>query len=64
MSQPKWCNLCNRNVVPKKPFNWLLFIFLFGILYLPFYLMKAKTCPICSANNFGPARAQEMGKQS
>ncbi len=22
---PVWCRLCNRNVVPRKEFNWLPF---------------------------------------
>jgi len=63
MDSPKWCNLCNRNVVPKKDFNWLVFIFCCGIFYLPYYWwFKKKTCPICKADNFGPAHANEMGK--
>ncbi len=63
MATPKWCNLCNRNVVPKKKFNWLVFLFCCGIFYLPYHwwIKKAK-CPICDADNFGPARANEMGK--
>jgi len=68
MAGPKWCNLCNRNVIPGKKFNWILFLFLClffvlpGFFYLIYYLMKQNKCPICSGDNFGPARAAEMGK--
>jgi hypothetical protein len=65
MASAKWCNLCNRNVVPTKKFNWLLFIFLCGIFYLPYYwFFKKETCPICEADNFGSPRQSEMGKQN
>lgn len=56
-----WCNLCNRNVTPRKDFNWLVFIFLCGFFYIPLYLLKGRKCPICKGTNFGPARAHEMG---
>jgi len=63
MATPKWCNLCNRNILPKKDFNWLVFIFLCGIFYLPYYFFfKKDKCPICGGDNFSPARAEEMGK--
>jgi len=61
MSGAKWCNLCNRNVIPNKKFNWLVFLFLCGIFYIPYYLLKKGKCPICEGDNFGPARAREMG---
>lgn len=64
MAEPTWCNLCNRNVIPQKKFNWLVFIFLCGIFYLPVYLLQSKKCPICQGTNFGPARANEMGKHT
>lgn len=64
MRQPVWCNLCNRNVVPQKEFNWLVFIFLCGFFYVPYYLLKEKKCPICGGTNFSPARPEEMGKFS
>ena len=60
MSSPAYCNLCHRNVVPTKVFNWLLFIFLCGIFYLPFYLMQEARCPICQGTSFGPAKAEEI----
>lgn len=63
MARPVWCNLCNRNVVPQKKFNWLVFIFLCGIFYLPVYLLQRAKCPICGASNFSPARAEEIGKR-
>lgn len=54
----KWCSLCNRNVVPQKKFNWLLFIVLFltaigWFLYLLYYfIIKGKKCPICGNKSF------------
>lgn len=61
MAGPVWCNLCKRNVVPRKDFNWLVFIFLCGIFYLPYYfIFKTPVCPICKADNFSPAKAEEM----
>lgn len=61
MAGPMWCNLCRRNVEPQKKFNWLVFLFLCGLFYLPIYLLQTAKCPICKASNFGPAKAQEMG---
>lgn len=52
----KYCHACKRNVTPAKKFNWLVFIFLCGIFYLPVYLLKGKKCPICGGSNFGPAQ--------
>jgi hypothetical protein len=48
-------------VVPEKKFNWLLFIFLCGIFYLPFYWMGKAKCPICKGTNYGPAKADQIG---
>jgi hypothetical protein len=56
-----YCNLCRRNVVPEKKFNWLIFIFLCGIFYLPFYWMGKGKCPICKGTNYGPAKADQIG---
>jgi hypothetical protein len=55
-SKMKWCDACARNVTPQKDFNWLVFIFLCGICYLPFYLSQAPHCPICKGKSFSPAR--------
>lgn len=62
MPSPAWCNLCNRNIVPQKKFNWLIFIFLCGLFYLPVYWLQKAKCPICQGENFGPAKATDMGK--
>ncbi|MCK5822686.1 MAG: hypothetical protein KAG95_01695 [Bacteroidales bacterium] len=63
MASPKWCNLCNRNVIPTKKFNWLVFIFLCGIFYLPYYFwVQKEKCPICEGDDFGTARAEEKEK--
>lgn len=47
MAKVRWCNLCERNVVPRKNFNVLAFIFLLGFFYLPFYWLQSPKCPIC-----------------
>lgn len=52
----KYCHACKRNVTPSKKFNWLVFIFLCGLFYLPVYLLKSKKCPICGGSNFGPVQ--------
>ena len=43
------CNTCNNDVDPQKKFNWLAFILLAGIFYIPIYLLKSKKCPVCGA---------------
>ncbi len=48
----KYCIHCKRNVKPTKNFNWLVFIFLLGFFYLPFYWFKGKACPICKGADF------------
>ena len=50
----QYCPGCKHNVVPEKQFNWLVFSFLLGVLYLPFYIMKKPTCPICGLEKFYP----------
>lgn len=63
MSTPRYCNLCNRNVIPRKKFNWLVFLFTLAIPYLIYYvLIKGKRCPICTGDSFSPAKASEIGK--
>lgn len=54
MSNTKYCIACQRNVTPRKKFNWLVVIFLFGFIwYLPYYwFIKSKRCPICTGTNF------------
>lgn len=63
MARPVWCNLYNRNIIPQKKFNWLVFIFLCGIFYLPIYLLQKAKCPICGAINFSPAKAEDLAKK-
>lgn len=58
MTQSLYCNLCKRNVVPQKKFNWLVFIFLCGIFYIPVYLLQKAKCPICQSDNFASAQAE------
>ena len=47
-----YCVACQRNVTPGKKFNWLIFIFMCGIFYLPFYAFQKPRCPICQGNEF------------
>ena len=67
MSSPRFCNLCNRNVIPSKNFNGVVFLLLLflgiipGIIYLIYYLAKSRKCPICKSTSFGPAKANLMG---
>lgn len=57
MADIRFCELCKRNVEPKKKFNWLVFIFLCGIFYVPYYLLKKKTCPICGTDKLSDSRS-------
>ena len=69
MSSPKFCMLCNRNVIPAKKFNGVVFLILFilfiipGIFYLIYYLAKTESCPICKSTSFGPAKSDSISKQ-
>mgnify|MGYP000244935829 FL=1 len=52
----KYCKYCDREVKPRKEVNWiivLLLIVLTGgvglLIYLPFYVFKHASCPICGA---------------
>lgn len=56
MSNIAYCELCGRNVTPEREFNWLVFIFLLGIFYLPFFLLKPACCPICKSTALTPAQ--------
>lgn len=58
MSVPKWCNLCKRNVIAGKKFNWLVFILLCGLFYLPYYLFKKDKCPICNGDSFSAPKSE------
>jgi hypothetical protein len=49
---PHSCELCKRDVVPGKKFNWIAFIFLLGFIYLIYYLFKKPQCPICGNESF------------
>lgn len=54
MATIRFCNLCDRNIAPRKKFNWTIFLlgFLtFGIIstiYLIYFIVKpSNSCPIC-----------------
>ena len=51
-----YCIHCRRNVIPEKRFNWIVFAFLLGFIYLPFYLTKKPSCPICGSEQFEPPK--------
>lgn len=62
MARAKYCPNCQRMVTPTKEINWFVVIFLFGWLwYLPFYLLKAKKCPICKSKCMSKAKAERKG---
>jgi len=48
----KYCINCKRMVEPIKKLNWLGLIF-FGLLYVPYYLIKQGRCPMCNSTNWG-----------
>jgi len=56
MAGTVWCNDCQRNVSPRKNFNWFAFLILLGIFYAPFYLLQSPKCPICNGKSFSRAR--------
>lgn len=60
MAATKWCPLCKRNVSEKKDFNWLVFIFLCGVCYLPFYFLKKPVCSICGNENLEEAHREDL----
>lgn len=50
-----YCPLCKRNVPRKKKFNWLVFIFLCGLFYLPYYwFIKKPECSVCGTSQLMP----------
>jgi hypothetical protein len=56
MAAIRHCELCNRNVEPTKKFNWLVFIFLCGLFYLPYFWLKSKVCPLCGTTHLSAPR--------
>ena len=69
MSEIKFCNLCNRNISPKKKFSWLWFIlpglvtgFIGSIVYLLYYwFVKKPACPICEGTSLSAMNVDEVG---
>lgn len=57
MAKSMYCPDCKRNITPEKKFNWLAFIFLAGVFYLPVYWLKKKKCPICGNKKLQPAKS-------
>ncbi len=55
----KYCPKCEENVQPYKKFNWLAFVLLMGVFYLPVYWLKRKRCPICSTKQLERQKAQK-----
>lgn len=58
MKDAMWCDLCKRNVIPSKNFNWLFAIFLLAIPYLIYFYFKKKKCPICGNKSFSPPKLE------
>jgi hypothetical protein len=47
-----YCANCQKNVSPRRRWSWAAFIFLFGVFYLPFYLMQRPKCPSCGLSQW------------
>ena len=55
----KYCTACERNVSPKKKFNWVIFVLgllsagIISTLYVIYYfLFQKRQCPICYGKSF------------
>lgn len=66
---PKYCTQCDRNVTPKKRFNWSIFLLLCltlvgGIFYVIWFILRPNNrCPICNGTDFeAPRRAGTSAK--
>jgi len=51
----KYCAACHQNVMPTKKFSIVWFIInclwlVGGIVYVIYFIMKKKSCPICGNN--------------
>ena len=66
----KYCINCKQLVDPQKKFNVLVFIFLLcctlvgWILYLIYYAVKPKKCPMCNSTNWGVKPQQNLPSQT
>jgi len=61
MAKRRYCALCKREVEASKKFNWLAFLFMAGIFYLPVYALKRRRCPICDGKKSLYKRVPEEG---
>jgi len=64
----KYCNNCKLMVEPKKDFNlcaFLLFALLCGSfwIYIIYYVLKSKKCPMCNSTNWGVQPTIEVVQQ-
>jgi len=59
-----WCNDCKSDVAPHRKFHWLFFILISPLMYLPLYLLKKKTCPVCGGMDFSPPKNINPTRQS
>ncbi|MFC1959987.1 hypothetical protein ACFLYO_04690 [Chloroflexota bacterium] len=50
--RPKWCNACQKVVMPVKPFSWMNFLFMTGLFYVAAFLMQSAKCPTCDGTEF------------
>ena len=65
----KYCNNCEQLVDPQKKFNAILFIILLCTvvlwpLYLIYYVIKSKKCPMCNSTNWGVKPKQTLPSQT
>jgi len=68
MTGMKYCGNCKRWVTPKREMSVLALVILLilgiipGIIYLIYYLLKPKVCPMCNSQNWTIAPKEEPQK--
>jgi len=61
----KYCKNCTQNVQPTKKFSFMWFIInclwiVGGGVYIIYFIMKKKTCPMCGDTNFEHKHSKEQ----
>jgi len=63
----KYCNNCKLMVEPKKDFNLCAFLILALVwsfwIYIIYYVLKSKKCPMCNSTNWGVRPVMETVQQ-
>ena len=65
----KYCINCKQLVDPQKKFNAIVFIILLftlvgWVLYLIYYTVKPKKCPMCNSTNWGVKPQETLPSQT